>query len=64
MSAMTNPADDLYRPDWDAMEREKALKIAAAQLQRIYGPDSGVMPRTSGDLMLLSAIASLDKEAV
>jgi hypothetical protein len=53
----------LYRPEWDAMERERKLKIAAHQLMAMYGPESGVMPRASGDLLLLGAVAALDQES-
>ena len=37
---MNNPAETLYRPEWDSMERAKALEIAARQLQAMYGPES------------------------
>lgn len=73
---MTNPAETLWLPVWDNMEYQKQLKIAARQLQAMYGPDSDYAKHRgeyqawldthgpsldAGDAMLVEAVGSLEE---
>jgi hypothetical protein len=43
-------------------QRAEALKRADALNVFLYGPGSGAQPSAAGDLMLLGALSTLDKE--
>ena len=70
-----NPADELYRLEWDNMEHQRQIKLALANLRAMYAPLPANMGspldclapiyRAQGEacahLALLEAVASLDK---
>jgi hypothetical protein len=56
-----NPADPIAEGLFTS-ERAEALKRADALNVFLYGPGSGAQPTAAGDLLLLGALSTLDKE--